>query len=356
MNLKNRIIVEDYRKCRGDFVKLEGIVCEKLEEIVKETGIAILKIEHRVKTEKSLAGKLERKGDWYQSLSDLTDLLGARVICFFNDEVETIGKAVEKAFEVEWRFSSDKKELLDVDRFGYLSLHYICTLTEDMGYPPEVCGKFFEIQIRTNLQHTWSSIEHDLGYKSEFGVPKVVLRDFARLAGLLELADDEFARVRDNMNAYTEDIRKRIIDNCANDVNIDMISLSEYMKRNLKMREFLSSLAGFCGAEIREVSSDSYIEQLLWFGKSTLGDLQTMLEQNREVALQLAEKALRNSNLDIIASTVGLRYLCRAELFNKKYTQEQAVEFFKISTGNEERAKRQAKYTFDSFKKLSCSE
>ena len=94
MNLKNRIILEDYRKQRDDFVKLGDVVHNMLTDIVDSMGITVLGIEHRVKTEKSLAGKLERSGDWYSSFEDLTDILGARVICFFSDEIDKIGKKV----------------------------------------------------------------------------------------------------------------------------------------------------------------------------------------------------------------------------------------------------------------------
>ena len=97
MNLKNRIILEDYRKQRDAFVKLGDVVHNMLTDIVDEMGITVLGIEHRVKTEKSLAGKLERSGDWYSSFEDLTDILGARVICFFSDEIDKIGKKVEEA-------------------------------------------------------------------------------------------------------------------------------------------------------------------------------------------------------------------------------------------------------------------
>ena len=87
---------------------------------------------------------------------------------------------------------------------------------------------------------TWAAINHDLGYKSEFGVPRSVAREFSRIAGLLEIADDEFVRVRDDMKAYTEEIRKKIIENKADEVHIDMISLNEYVKRNGKMQELIS--------------------------------------------------------------------------------------------------------------------
>ena len=166
MNIKDRMIMEEFRKERPNFVALGDVVHEKLTKLVKDAGIEMLGIEHRVKTESSLAGKLARKGDKYLHLDDLTDILGARMICFFADDVDKIGKLVEKTFVIDWENSSDKRALLKADSFGYLSLHYICSLPTGAGYPEELCGKRFEIQIRTNLQHTWSEINHDLGYKS----------------------------------------------------------------------------------------------------------------------------------------------------------------------------------------------
>ena len=112
MNLKNRIILEDYRKQRDSFVKLGDVVHEILEDIVDSMGITVLGIEHRVKSEKSLAGKLERNADWYSAFEDLTDILGARVICFFSDEIDKIGKKVEEAFVIDWENSSDKRALI----------------------------------------------------------------------------------------------------------------------------------------------------------------------------------------------------------------------------------------------------
>lgn len=356
MNLKDRMILEEFRKCREDYVQLGDTVRNLLKELIENANMTILGIEHRVKTEKSLAGKLERRGDYYQQLTDLTDLLGARVICFFADEVDIVGKMVEECFRIDWDSSSDKRALIKADAFGYLSLHYICYLTPDMGYPENICNKKFEIQIRTNLQHTWAAICHDLGYKSEFGVPRVVTRQFARLAGLLELADDEFVRVRENMTSYTEDIRRKIIMGCADDVMIDMISLSEYIRRNIRMVKFLDELAAISGAEINEVNPESYIEQLAWFGIRTLGDMQNMMEQNHDPALKLAKHTLENTDLDILASHVGLRYLCRAKLMNDGRTMEDAVEFLTLATGNKNRAERQAASLFRTWQSIQQEE
>ena len=87
MNLKCRLILEDYRKQREAFIKLGDTVHTILSDIVEEMGIEVLAVEHRVKQEKSLAGKLERKGDSYNTLEDITDILGCRVVCFLSDEL-----------------------------------------------------------------------------------------------------------------------------------------------------------------------------------------------------------------------------------------------------------------------------
>lgn len=346
MNIKDRMILDEYRREKPNFSLLEQEVDTILRSIVKETGVRVTGIEHRLKGEKSLEGKLYKKGDSYQTLSDITDILGARIICYFGDDVDKIGRAVEKSFKVDWGNSSDKRELIAADKFGYLSLHYICSLPEDKGYPEELCNKRFEVQIRTILQHAWAAIDHDLGYKSEFGVPRAVERSFARIACLLEVADNEFIRTRDELNGYIDDTREKIINDNADDVLIDMISLNEYMTRNKKMRAFLEDLASIEGSEISEVDPESYISQLRWLGINTIGQLQDALDKNRELAFALAQKSLKGSELDILASNVALRFVCRAQLVNGGYTEQQAAEFISLSVSSMTRAQRQAARLF----------
>ena len=342
MNLKCKLILEDYRKQKENFVKLGNVVHDMLANIAKEAGLTVLAVEHRVKEEKSLAGKLERKGDGYNSFEDITDILGCRVICFLSDEVDKIGKKVEESFVVDWEKSSNKKDLLKENAFGYLSLHYICSLPFGDKWPDEICGKKFEIQIRTILQHAWSAIHHDIGYKSDFGVPRDINRQFARLAGLLELADDEFVRARDNMIGYTEDIRNRIKTDDADDVVINMISLNEYVLHNKKMQGLIQEIADICGAEIKPIDPESYIPQLAFLGIKKLGDIEIMVKENYDLAIRLAKKALSVADLDIVSSSVALRFLCRAELLNKNYEFDKIVEFLKISLKSKDKAERQA--------------
>ena len=342
MNLKCRLILEDYKRQRDDFIKLGDVAHGILSGITEELGISVLAVEHRVKAEKSLAGKLERKGDSYNTLEDITDILGCRIVCFLSDEIDKIGKKVEENFVIDWENSSDKRALIKEDEFGYLSLHYICSLPFGDKWPNEICGKKFEVQIRTILQHAWSAIHHDIGYKSDFGVPREIKRQFARLAGLLELADDEFVRARDNMHDYTEDIRKRIITDDANDVAINMISLNEYVSHNKNMQKLIKEIADIANAEISFIDPESYIPQLAYLGVKKLGDIERMIKENYSLAIKLANKALSMANLDIVSSSVALRFLCRAELLNKNYDFDKIVEFLKISLKNKDKAEKQA--------------
>lgn len=344
MDLKCKMIMEEYKSQRPDFVQLGDVVHALLKAELKNAGIEPLAIEHRVKEEKSLAGKLELKGEKYSTLADITDILGARIICFFSDEIDAIAKMVESNFDIDWENSVDKRAIIKPDAFGYLSLHYICSLPMDSDYPDNICGKKFEIQIRTTLQHTWAVINHDLGYKTDFGVPRMVTRNFSRIASILEIADEQFVKIRDDIEAYEADVRDKIANDNADDLSIDNVSLNEYIKLNKNMLAFMSELSELCdGAEISNISAEPYIQQLAYLNVKTLGDLSKMLANNKELAIKLAKRMLENTDLDILSSNVGLRFLCRAELINKGYDIDQIVDFMKISLVDEARATRQAK-------------
>ena len=68
-----------------------------------------------------------------------------------------------------------------------------------------------------------------------------------------------------------------------------------------------------------------------------------MINENYDLAIKLANRALSVANLDIVSSSVALRFLCRAELMNKNYDYDKIVEFLKISLRDKEKAERQAK-------------
>ncbi len=351
MNPKDQMILDEYHDNQQDFKQLKTIVDSKLKKIVDENNILPMQLESRIKTKDSLKGKLFLKGEKYKTLSDITDIFGTRVVCFFKDEVYQISANIQENFVIDWDNSIDKSTVLSEDAFGYLSVHYVCSL-KPSEYPQSLSNIRFEIQLRSGLQHICAAINHETTYKSEFDVPREIKRSLSRLAGLLELADDEFLRVRDEMIHYGEDTRQKILNNEANDVQINAVSLKEYMLGNKEMRRFLNELAAIEGSEISDIAPDAYLDQLKWFGMKTLGDVQDMLIRDEQLALHLANKALSGSELDILASNVGLRYLCRAELLNRGYDLEKISDFMNIAYGDKERSAKQAQKLLDIYDSL----
>ena len=181
-------LLQQYHDRKPVFERMEKIAYDKLRWTLRQQGIYITSIEHRIKEEKSLIGKLELKGAKYHSLDDVTDILGVRVITFYTDDVDKVAAIVKRTFDIDWKESVDKRKLHQLDSFGYNSLHYICRLPKSVVDDPEhpELNEFrFEIQMRTALQHVWSTIEHDTGYKGEVRIPKEYRRQFSRLAGML---------------------------------------------------------------------------------------------------------------------------------------------------------------------------
>ena len=64
----------------------------------------------------------------------------------------------------------------------------------------------FELQIRTTLQHSWAEIEHGLGYKSQYEIPKDIRRRLTRLSASLELLDEEFVHIAKEVDEYNKGI------------------------------------------------------------------------------------------------------------------------------------------------------
>lgn len=279
---------------------------DQLSEVLRAQGVEINSIERRVKTEKSLSGKLEIKGGKYNTINDVTDLVGIRVITYYTDDVDKVAAIVKNLFKVDWENSVDKRKLHKLDSFGYNSLHYICHLRNEEGELKDIP---FEIQMRTALQHVWSAIEHDIGYKGAVKLPPEFRRQFSRLAGMMELADDEFSRLRTIMSDY-----RRMLQGLVKSGQLDEVPLSKESFRNyLELQPFMrlnKRIAAVNQAELFPAPFMSYLPLLEDFGFETLGDVQRFVDDNSDDAYQLALSDLAVTDLDILSDTVGLQNLC----------------------------------------------
>ena len=293
-------LMSEFRSRLPELKQLSEHAFALLRQALDGQGIELNAIECRVKTEKSLTGKLEHKGDKYHGLEDVTDLVGLRVVTFYVDDVDKVAAIVKNLFAVDWEKSVDKRKR-QLDSFGYLSLHYICRLRE--GSMP------FEIQMRTALQHVWSAIEHDIGYKGAVKLPQEYRRQFSRLAGMLELADAEFSRLRTTMSDYRRHVQALVKSGRLDEVPLSTDSFKSYLE--LRPFERLNKrIAAINQAELYPSSAMPFLPILEGFKLETIGDVHNFIDENTEDACQLAISALAITDLDILSETIGLQNLC----------------------------------------------
>jgi ppGpp synthetase/RelA/SpoT-type nucleotidyltranferase len=192
-----------YEKHRSKYLRLTAEIEVILKESLNEKDIIFHSIESRVKTVESFKEKAgrEKYGD---PINEITDLTGIRIITLFEKEIHKISDIIKELFEIDYEKSEDKSDLLDADKMGYKSIHYIAELSRNKISATELEsfeGFKFEIQIRSILQHAWAEIEHDRNYKFKGELPKHLQRRFYALAGMLEIADREF-------NTLSEEVEK----------------------------------------------------------------------------------------------------------------------------------------------------
>ncbi len=296
-------ILEEYRQAKESCDEAAVKVRTMLEKVFKRSGLIVAAIESRVKTESSLAGKLELKGSKYASLADITDIVGVRVITFYTDDVDKVASAVEKLFKVDWENSVDKRKLHEIDSFGYMSLHYICSMD---GFPYR-----FEIQMRTVLQHAWANMNHDTGYKSGVEIPIEYRRSLSRLSGLLELADEQFSIIRADLADYRRRVQALVASGNLSEVPLDGDSFRSYL--NMRPFDALNRrIASMNQAEIQETPLMQYMEVFRALQCKTLGDVDKLIKEYSEGAFQLACYQIGLTDLDIISSSLGPQDICIA--------------------------------------------
>lgn len=301
-------ILEEYREHLPQFEQVKNQVLSLLKEVFEEAGLIVASIEGRVKTEGSLAGKLELKGSKYASLQDITDIVGVRVITFYIDDVDKVASAVDRLFEIDWENSVDKRKAHEIDSFGYMSLHYICR-TE--GFPYR-----FEIQMRTVLQHAWANMNHDTGYKSGVEIPKVYKRNLSRLAGMLELVDDEFSRIRHELADYRRHVQHLVASGNLSEVQLDGDAFKSY----LQIRPFdalTRRIASVNQAEIQPVDLTPFLQLFKAMGFKNLGDIDALVKNYSEAAYQIACFQIGLTDIDILSSSVAPQNLCTAYILKK---------------------------------------
>ncbi len=343
MDLHSELILEEYRAALPEFEKMRAEVLHVLKDTLDRSGLIVTSIEARIKTEQSLSGKLALKGAKYNTLSDITDILGARVVTFYTDDVDRIAAMAEQMFDIDWKNSVDKRMLHQLDSFGYNSLHYICRL-EGHIYP-------FELQLRTTLQHAWASINHDIGYKTGVEIPREYLRRINRLSGLLELADDEFSRIRTEITDYRRRVQQLVQNGKLDDVLLDGDTFTSYLQSR-PFDRLNRRIAAINQAEIQEAPLIRYLRVFKMFNCNTLGDVDRIVKKYEDDAYRLARHQLGNTDLDIISSAVGVQNICTVYVLVNGGGKLGLVTLFDTLNGHNSQNEAIAEMTYEQARKV----
>jgi putative GTP pyrophosphokinase len=318
---------------------------EKIENLVtillREKNFNVLSVTSRTKTLDSLKNKISNEAKHYKKLSDIDDLTGIRIICFFSDDVDKVAEIINSDFKVIKDRSVDKRKLLEPDRFGYISLHNIVELSDNRSELPEYQrfqGLRCEVQIRSILQHAWAEIEHDLGYKSSIGIPNEIKRKFSRQAGILELADEQFVDIKKDILKYRKEIQTKISHSYKN-IFIDNISINNYLDRSETVYRIDLRIA----SETKNKTSNTIqlfrIEQIIkicqYFKIKTIDELEILLMKNEDQIISIAKTIDLNSAIDRGDSIWFLGYSLSAKTHNID-TIENYINYMSISSSNED--------------------
>ncbi len=314
--------IEWYKKERQFYLQLCDEVTARLKGKLEENNVLYNDISYRAKEIDSFKDKCY-KTKYSSPMNEIYDMAGVRVTTYTTAEVKKIKAIIEATFIVDIEHCSDKSETIEVDRFGYISVHYIAEFKEDSKVTAfdQYKGMKFEIQVRTLLQHAWSEVEHDRNYKFNGVLPKDLKRRFYRLAGILELVDDEFESLAIDVEKYKHDFEGKE-DKKELEVLLSHKAISTYFSQIYEEDVIFDN------------SDDEVIRYLSEFGIKTIGDLDKLYESVCEDVV--------SQMLDLNGASYNVAELARDILIVKdvdKYfkqwgalwaVQEEDVEYFKL--------------------------
>lgn len=240
-------LTSNFKDLRPQYERFTDKIESLIKELISKDKIEYHLIESRTKEINSLQEKVQRKHEKYSELNHITDLSALRIIVYYPTDISKVIKLIRSEFEIDEKNSKISGEEFNPNEFGYLSSHLVISLKENRRNLPEwslykdLKG---EVQIRTVLQHSWASISHALQYKNRSDIPSNLQRQLFRLAGLFELADDQFVDIKRNHEKIVKQIKNENI--IESDRELNLLSVSSYLKQSNTAKK-IYSLALECG-------------------------------------------------------------------------------------------------------------
>lgn len=326
-------IKQDFKDWYEENIKVLTIVKDMYQSLITsllfdQNDFSNPQIEARIKDKNECISKFERKylndiknEDFVSDSIDivktkLTDLIGLRIICSYEDEIYKIRNIFNENFEI--LNETDKSKRLTKDnKFGYKGLHLDIKLKSDRAQLKEyekIKDFQVEIQIRTIIQHAWSFLEHKIIYKKE-NIPELI-RSSERLAALFEIADSEFIRLRDK----TEELKsksEKIIESKEEIEKQTINSITFYQFLTIKFKyNFFEKRTTYFLEEIQKCNPDF-----------NLASLSKAYEENFSIVDKYKEKNIKILSMNPYTMLRHILYASNKDLYLNLLTSLQRDNF-----------------------------
>jgi GTP pyrophosphokinase len=302
-------LVASYRSARPTYEAFVDNIGTLLVSLLRSEGVEHLPIERRTKTVESFRAKLIRpeKDDKYEALTDMTDLAGIRIVAYYEKDVDRICEIIRSNFSIDEVNSTDKTSIIDPDRFGYLSKHFVVRHGERRRDLPENV-QFetlkAEIQVRTVVQHAWAVIDRRLRYNNQADIPRKLRRKLFRISALLELADKEFSEVDTAVGSlraqYEKDVRSGALQ-----IEINQDSVEVFLESSPTIANLRSIATKKMDLEVTTDPSGltGLVETITVSGLTSIEQVDESLRSKKNIeAKLLAFKKVRGGKIVSIAS------------------------------------------------------
>ncbi|MDX2478967.1 MAG: (p)ppGpp synthetase [Desulfuromusa sp.] len=279
----------------GEVTKIEGRVKEK-EECIK-------------KFQRKYQSKLETDEQPYKIKDYLSDLIGIRIVCLYEDQISVVSEVLKRHFKII--DVTDKIAAVESteDLFGYKGLHMDLAPIEGAVSLPKCQDYPFEVQIRSLIQDAWSVLDHKIKYKKS--IPNDLKRRINVLSALFELADREFKEIR---NATMELLQQATVDPISDSVtDTDAAggeSLTAASGKTINAFNFLR-VAGhfFKDFEFEDYKVDNFVQDILKLDSSfNRSDLHKSLIENFKTVRDYRDAFMLKNPENTFSSYTSIRH------------------------------------------------
>lgn len=164
-------------------------------------------VEHmksRLKTEKSIIDKLNKKGyevTTKNMISHVHDIIGIRIVCSFLEDVYDIVDIIKSS--KQFKIKEEKDYIKNPKSTGYMSYHLIVLVPIYLNETVEHVEA--EIQIRTSAMDFWASIDHKVQYKFPSEIPEEVKKEMYNCSLDIRKLDEKVQQLNEFVNKYNKE-------------------------------------------------------------------------------------------------------------------------------------------------------